>query len=435
MFAPFDGARRMALAVSGGSDSTALMRLAALWRAGRPGPEITVLTVDHGLRPAAKHEAGQVAQWAGAVGLEHVTLEWTGERPKRAIQAKARDIRYRLMLDWCGGHDVRHLALGHTLDDQAETLLMRLARGSGVDGLAAMAPVSTRGGVDLVRPLLGLERAALRRWLETLGQDWLDDPSNLDPAYERIRVRAALKAMASVGLSAAQLARSARRLGRAREALDEAASRAVRDHVRFFDAGCCLISHADLLKLPEEIALRLLSACISAVSGAATAARLSRLEALYQRLRDLGFSAATLSGARLFAARGQLVIVREHGRYGFDDMIVEPGAMAVWDRRFEIAVDSKAPAAITVRPPAAGDWAKVKRQRPELALIPAAIGRGCVAFYRNKHLIAVPHAGFFAQGSDADQLRARFIGADHLNPVPKKPTGLAELNRIFTNSM
>ncbi len=184
---PLAPAGPLAVAVSGGADSMALLCLAARW-GKRP---LTALTVDHGLRAESAEEARRVKGWAEAQGVPHVTLAWRGEKPKANLQAAARAARYGLLAQWCRDARVEGLLLAHTLDDQAETVLLRLARGSGVNGLAAMAPATRLRGVTLLRPLLGISRARIVATLEALRQPWIEDPSNEDTRFARVRLRKA----------------------------------------------------------------------------------------------------------------------------------------------------------------------------------------------------------------------------------------------------
>src|SRR5689334_12818293 len=171
-FAPFEVNPELAVAVSGGADSLALALLADRW-ARACGGRVTALTVDHGLRPEAAREARQVGRWLKASGIRHVILRWSPPAMKKTatarlanLQAAARDARYELLCGWCRQHAVLHLLLAHHRDDQAETLLLRLARGSGLDGLAAMAPLVERSAVRLLRPLLAVPKTAITGYLD-----------------------------------------------------------------------------------------------------------------------------------------------------------------------------------------------------------------------------------------------------------------------------
>ena len=190
LFAALRGEQHIALAVSGGSDSMALLQLAAQW--AKDSVKISVLTVDHGLRPEAAAEANKVAAWCDSLVLDHHTLRWEGMKPKTGLQAKARTARYDLMGNWCKANGVKFLLTGHTLDDQAETVLMRQARTDTAESLAGIWETADWAGVKLFRPLLGQSRSDLRAYLKSLGQPWIDDPSNLDTRFERVRVRRSL---------------------------------------------------------------------------------------------------------------------------------------------------------------------------------------------------------------------------------------------------
>lgn len=225
---------RIGLAVSGGPDSLALLLLAA---AARPG-EVEAATVDHGLRAEAKAEAEAVADLCGRLGIKHQILKvrWAdtpeAALPQTAIQERARDQRYRLLGYWAEERGLGALATGHHADDQAETLLMRLARGSGVRGLAAMRPRSVAPGTEmrLIRPLLGWRKAELAALCEAAGIDPAADPSNVDDRFERVRVRRLLAD--SDWPDPAAIANSARHLGDAEAALDWAARAEWPRHVR-----------------------------------------------------------------------------------------------------------------------------------------------------------------------------------------------------------
>ncbi|MBI4724678.1 MAG: tRNA lysidine(34) synthetase TilS, partial [Rhodomicrobium sp.] len=271
-----------ALAVSGGPDSIALMVLARRWAqlAGRSPSSITVLTVDHGLRPESKEEAAFVGAQAERLGFAHATLAWTEEKPVAGVQAAARRARYGLMTAYCHAHSIGCLVTAHTEDDQAETLLMRLRRGSGADGLAAMARVSERDGVPLVRPLLGLPKARLLAYLRPRGIPFIRDPSNENTTFERVRLRHAMKACEQAGILRPALARSAFRLGRCREALSRTAEDFLEREFRVTTLGEGEISLKAFLALPEEIALRVLADVLALVGGKQVPPRMAKLEHL-----------------------------------------------------------------------------------------------------------------------------------------------------------
>lgn len=256
------GCERIGVAVSGGGDSIALMHL--LVRAGVPG--VQVATVDHQLRSGSASEAKEVERSAGRLGLPHTTLVWDDWHKRGNLQAAARQARHRLLGDWARDQGLEAVALGHTLDDQAETVLMRLARGSGVDGLAAMAPRrSTPDGLAWLRPLLSERRSELRAWLRAEGIGWIDDPSNDDSRFDRVRARRLLENCADLGVTASGLAETAERMAAAAKVLD---AQAVAASIQFMRAEAGAIWFEDgLWGLPDDTRWRLLAAAHCQVSG------------------------------------------------------------------------------------------------------------------------------------------------------------------------
>ncbi|MFK4537768.1 tRNA(Ile)-lysidine synthetase-like protein [Bradyrhizobium ottawaense] len=195
LFAGLKSAPALVLAVSGGPDSVALMWLAARWRRSLArGPSLTVVTIDHGLRREAAREAREVKRLATELGLPHRTLRWRGAKPKTGLPAAAREARYRLLAQAARAVGASHVLTAHTRDDQAETLLMRLLRGSGLAGLSAMASLSERDGIVLARPLLEVPKAQLIATLKRARIGFADDPTNRDTAFTRPRLRGAAAA-------------------------------------------------------------------------------------------------------------------------------------------------------------------------------------------------------------------------------------------------
>ena len=302
----------VALAVSGGPDSLALLHLAARMReAQHATPEITVLTVDHALRPSSREEAGMVARTAACLGLPHAILTWQhGDAPGTGVQEKARAARYDLMAGYAGAHGIQAIATTHHLDDQAETFLMRLKRGSGLDGLAAIPERSAWAGVTILRPLLDMPKARLVATLAAQGIAYASDPSNVDPRFERARMREAWDALESLGLTPDVLALTARRLRRAREALDHATDAFLADHSEMHDDSA-VIDHDALLEVPQEIALRALAHVIEAVGGSEEPVRLAKLEALLATLIAQASKTQTLGHCRIEAKGRHLAFIRE----------------------------------------------------------------------------------------------------------------------------
>lgn len=316
-----------AVAVSGGGDSLALMLLLAAWahEHGRHPP--LVLTVDHGLRKGSLKDAREVVRRAQSADLKAHVLRWRGAKPASGIEAKAREVRYALLGAWCRKQGIANLFLGHTLEDQAETFLLRLARGSGIDGLSAMnvvspLPVSGFDDIKLIRPLLGFRRTALRSFLAACGETWLEDPMNMDAKFARVRLRNAWPALEQVGLTPGRIGSAARHLARARVALERDAQQLMEAICRFDGASAHLDSES-LLKAPAEIGLRVLANTLMRVSGEAYRPRFERLEHLYLLIRNGQVGGGrTLHGCRVAPAKktatlfgsGTLSIFREEPR-------------------------------------------------------------------------------------------------------------------------
>ena len=296
--------RGVAVAVSGGGDSIALMHLLADWaRRKRKAPPV-ILTVDHGLTPGSDAVARQVAARARRLGLEAHVLAWKGRKPQGDIEAAARAARYGLIGAWCVKNKIAVLFVGHTRDDQAETFLLRLARGSGLDGLAAMRvlapyPDADYAGLFLARPLLDLPRQALRDFLAEKGEGWNEDPMNGEARFARVRIRAALAALEEAGLTAGRIADAARHLARAREAL-EIVTRAVLRRACRAENGAIALDPAALSAAPREVGLRALAAVLMRVSGRFYRPRFEALERLFAALegQKLG-GGCTLHGCRI----------------------------------------------------------------------------------------------------------------------------------------
>jgi tRNA(Ile)-lysidine synthase len=324
-FAGLEVASHLLVAVSGGPDSTALLGGLAAWAPASRRPCITIATVDHGLRPESRAEAESVAAFTRSLGLPHAILTWAGRKGRNVSQEAARRARYGLLVAHAREISATHLLTAHTLDDQAETLMLRLAAGSGLSGLAGMRREVARGGMRHVRPLLDFPKSRLVATCRARGWSFIDDPYNEEMRFARVRWRRTLMPLlAAEGLDAGRLARLAERMARAEEALDRTAQITFARVAGRSGAGIVL----DLRRLaaePADIILRVLKRALSAVScgGDAPQLRLERLEdCMDALLQGLGSGTAvrrTLAGCRVrLHASGSLTIspegVRHRGR-------------------------------------------------------------------------------------------------------------------------
>lgn len=318
---------RLGIALSGGGDSVALMHLAHGWAGGR---KLMAATVDHGLRPESALEAAQAGAAAQALGIEHSVLQWQRDTVSGNLMAAARDARLRLLADWARRNHLSAVLLGHTMDDQAETLLMRLGRGSGVDGLSGMAPARMAFDKAWLRPMLGVSRADLRGWMLARGIGWIDDPSNDNADYERVRIR---QALAALQIPAQQLAQSAANLAMARDALQEFAAQ-VAQKARSTH-GALILPLTAFRRAPLEIRRRLFVAGLRFVSGADYP---PRREALLHALTAINTGARITLDGTIAEPRGdQLRLVREPAAAARADAVTpDVQGNARWDARWHI---------------------------------------------------------------------------------------------------
>jgi tRNA(Ile)-lysidine synthase len=309
----------LVLAVSGGPDSTALMVLAARWRDSlTTKPKLIAVTVDHGLRKESKAEAAAVARLARELDIAHRTSRWTGRKPKTGLQEAARLTRYRLLGRAARRAGATHILTAHTLDDQSETVLIRMSRGSGLSGLGAMQRISVAPQNEelfVVRPFLEIPKARLIATLNAAGISYADDPSNRDPRFTRTRLRGLMHLLAEEGLDAAQLARLAHRLKRADVAIEKAVERAVTElFVELPGAPAIALESRRFADLPAEVALRLLGRAVARV-GDEGPVELGKLEALKTALDEAQNSPKnrfrrTLAGAIVTLKDPQILVER-----------------------------------------------------------------------------------------------------------------------------
>jgi tRNA(Ile)-lysidine synthase len=281
----------------------------------------------------------------------------------------------------------------HTEDDQAETLLMRLARGSGLDGLTGMSAerlIGPEAGCTLLRPLLGMAGARLKATLEARQLAWIEDPSNDCDRFERVRLRKARHHLEAIGLTNERIALSARRLERARAALEAAAIELQTAVGLDIHAGMYASFRArPFAAAPQEVRLRLLARLLAAFGGQDEPARLAKVESLLDRMSATSFEAATLGGCMVEQRCEEIWVLRESGRAPLPELVLAPGASAVWDRRFRVKTDAEIAGAVVVRALGGAGFASLRPQLKD-ALPPARAAAGLPAFWRDGDLVAVP---------------------------------------------
>lgn len=389
---PFESTPHVAVAVSGGGDSMALCLLADVWARQRGG-RMSALTVDHGLRPESPDEAEQVGRWLRSRSIDHHILTWRGRKPVSGLQAAARQARYDLMGSWARQAGVLHLLIAHNMEDQAETFLLRLERGSGIVGLSSMAAVVETPSVRLLRPLLCVSGSRLRGTLGAMGQEWIEDPSNRDTAFTRTKVRAAVAALAAEGLKPERMAMTAHGLGHLRVTLEGAVSTLLAHCCVINPAGYAHIDAAILAAAPEEASLRALARILLCIGGKSYAPGLKKLKRLHQRIATGTFNAAgTLGGCRILPPNGKgpgkdRILVCREGRGA-------PPPFAV-----EFSGDGEASLSRLGR----NGWSEIAAQCPQLRSlpIPHAARLSLPALRDDRGVVAAPHLKYRRNTNDS----------------------------------
>ncbi len=359
---------KVAIGVSGGSDSMALSFLLNDW-CKAADIELVALTVDHGLRETSTKEASQVAKWFLDENIEHHTLTWRGHKPESNIQNAARNARYELMGRWCATNDIAHLFLAHHQDDQAETFLIRLFRGSGVDGLSGMGRIvplplqDTRFDMPhLYRPLLNIPKKRLTENLKLKDRGWIEDPSNQNTNFARVNVRNLINTSTIDGLNSQRISLTAERLNRVRGFLEDATGGADSLYVVYHKLGYAVLDAGFLEKLHEEISLRLLSLILKKIGGGTYAPRYRKLISFYEKLNNKDFHGQTISGCNVFpGSQNQIIFVREEGNIE-EDIVITDTEQYLWDNRLIVNLSGVSG---TLKRITDNDLAEIKVKYPE----------------------------------------------------------------------
>lgn len=313
LFEFLGGCEKLGLAVSGGPDSLALMLMAAQWAHAPGRPELYVYTVDHGLRPEAAAEAAMVVREAEALGLAARSMRWEGDKPSTGIQAAARSARYRLMAEAMARDGVEILATAHHLGDQAETVLMRLAHGSGIDGLRGMDQLSWVEGCEIVRPLLTVRPEILHEVVSDAGLAPALDPSNSDENYERVRWRLMLPALEAMGLTIERLGTFARRMDEASLLIGATVEAEYPGIVTPITGTHAELTASRFALLNGAVATAMLGEVLSLVASDRRSPPLGALELLARRLqKPEPLKGITLHGC-LVSSDGEAISVKKEG--------------------------------------------------------------------------------------------------------------------------
>ncbi len=303
------------------------------------GVQVIALTVDHALRSESADEAKQVGIWLKAHGILHHILTWQGKKKPANIQANARKARYRLMADFCIANNINFLGVAHTSEDQAETVLMRIMRGSGIDGLAGINASKTMYGITIIRPLLNCSREQLRDYLRTQKQNWVNDPSNENNKFARVTARKFINTSGNPELLTRRLADTAAHMRRAKNYIEESIKKNIAGIITCHEFGFYSINVTKYKNLHSEERLRTLACILQHVGGQEYKPRFENLTRLDANIcNNKLHKACTLWGCEI--ASGQktstkdiIYIYREFAAIA-PCLPVHAGTNITWDNRF-----------------------------------------------------------------------------------------------------
>ena len=384
----------VAVAVSGGSDSMALTLLLKDW-CQINGVALVAFTVDHALRDEAAEEAKLVGRWLLDQGVEHHILTREGDKPSSGMQSFARSARYDLMRAACNERTIKFLFIGHQAEDQLETFVLRLSKGSSLAGLVSMSNISDRDSLNIVRPLLSVRRKELRDFLVTENQDWVEDPSNEDPRYTRTELGRVVSAISTLpGSNFDAFSLSLNRLKKADEALEFYVEKAWAENVVISPYGYLTLRRELFIQFPSEISLRILGRAVAMVSGSKRYNRLSELERLNEDLKqNTGEKYYTLSGCQFRMQNIDIQICREPGRNGLSTVPFSGGDL-IWDNRFLVRELDTVFSDENLKIGPLGDegWRVLKESVPRLDAekLPAIVRKNIPAVWKEDKLLAAP---------------------------------------------
>lgn len=373
----------LAVATSGGADSLCLLLLAHKW-ALQKGGRVMALTIDHGLRPESKSEALRVRDWAEAKGIEHVILEWTGQKPTACLQEKARQARYELLMNWCKKNQVSTLLLGHHQQDQEETFWMRLSAGSGLEGLSGMKKCIVREGITLLRPLLEFPKERLRATLRAENQAWIEDPSNQSQVFFRGRLRSFLE---EEGLSHQRLNTIMKKLRVDSEFIHDALYKAIETHVYLCEGGYITLERKAVEDLHPALSHRLLSYLMQWFSGDYYPPRGTQVTMIMEKLK--ASSAFTAGGIYWIPRDKDILLSREISKIQKEIFLASIEEDTLWDQRYWIkgAIKNYIPEDTCLAPLELNSTLKKEIH----TLIPRSVWPTLPALWSKGKIVSIPH--------------------------------------------
>ncbi len=404
-FGPFESRPEIAVGVSGGADSLLLTLLLREWVLKKNG-KLTALIVNHNLRSGSVAEIQRLKSWLNKYKINYKVFNWLGKKPKTGIQEIARSVRLRMLTEWCLKKGVLHLCLAHNLNDQAETFLIRLSRGSAVYGLSAMAPISVYKHVRFLRPFLFIEKERIIFTLRQMQQDWIEDPSNVNTTFQRVRMRNISSILDKEGIGNNRLSETSKNLGRAKAAILDNVSGLAAESVSIYPEGYVTLDREKFLQAPEEIRLRLLSHIFMCVSGKEFPPRLKNLERVDKLLhRPKSIIGSTLHGCQIESLKkptlnNQVGFFREAASVWDKKTLLNKQAF-IWDNRFHVSCDIKSTGIYCAKLGTAG-LQQVSKFIPKKGMetIPQKVKLTLPALWKGRRLMSVPHLNFRKSGKN-----------------------------------
>lgn len=402
----------IAIAVSGGADSMALTLLANEW-AKKNNCKITALTVNHAIRKESKSEAEQVSKWLQQKNIEHHILKWQGGNKTSNIQSNARDARYRLMTDFCKSNNIPNLLVAHNKEDQAENVLLRLMRGSGVDGLCGMKNKTNIGKIDIYRPLLNTAKAELRKFIKQQKQQWIEDPSNKDDKYARSRVRKFIESNDDSRLLINRLIDTAENITRSKSYIDEKIADDFAYVSQIMPEGYAILDADALCNLHIEAQYKILSKLIKNIGGSYYKPRFEKIITLHKNI--LNGTDATLGGCNVFKSKkkndsGKIYITREVSSIPCP-LDVKSNSEIIWDERFCCNIGNLGIDNLRVGALGKEGFAQICKENPSLKKIklPKQVIYSIPALKTLEKTLSAPHIGYYNDKKLKDGFRSIFL--------------------------
>ena len=380
--------KKILVGVSGGADSLCLALLLKDLKFN-----IIAAIVNHNLRSESLAEANKVGEILANHQIDHVILNWEHDaKPTTKIQELARNARFKLFNEYASQNGIKYLFLGHNQDDQAETFIFRLCKGSGLDGLTAIKSVTQLDDLTIVRPLLGYSRSSIEATLLERKQTWINDPSNQNTKFARVRIRNIVKALETEGLTPEVIAQTIYKLDLAKDCLNSQALKFINDHCKFDDFGFITISSLDLNSLHLELRYRVAQKLLKIIGGKYYQPKRKQLVYLINMLNpDKNSKAFTFCGCYICFKKDKIYFIREANSVTCNPIVADN----MWDNRFNIRFLSTKKN-LKIKPLGNVGYCMVPKELRRISM-PYKAHWSLPAIWDNDFLIAVPHLEYYSR--------------------------------------